>query len=362
MKITPLLFCVPFLLAPALNAQVVGGGFENKFSLLDPGGSDSRFGASVASVGDLDGDGVPEFIVGAYFQSTPLGQNGVAYVYSGATQTVLRSHEAVIHADWTGWSVAAVGDMDLDGVPDYAIGHPQYDWPVFGRVTVHSGATGNLIQEWIGTESLGFFGSSVAGAGDLNQDGVPDVLVGAIYGGGGNGSAFAYSGADGTILHQYHATTGNYLGQAVANAGDVDGDGVDDMLIGAPNTNVGGAGAAGEAFVYSGATGALIYQYQGADQLDHLGRAVAGVGDLNGDGNDDFAIGMPSRELGGVSKAGSVFVYSGVDGSELYRLDGEAADNLFGSAIAAVADLDHDGVPLLRRRRDFHEPLRRSNR
>src|SRR6185295_16995485 len=109
---------------------------------------------------------------------------------------------------------------------------------------------------------------------------------------------------------------------AVAGVGDLNGDGKSDFIIGAPYADPGGLTDGGSAYVYSGATGALLYQKDGTALGDNFGNAVAGVGDVNGDGVADFMVGAQTADPGGIFNAGAAFVYSGATGALLYQKNG----------------------------------------
>lgn len=192
------------------------------------------------------------------------------------------------------------------------------------------------------------FGSAVAAAGDVNGDGFADVIIGAYSAAPGGlsfaGSAFVHSGADGSLLHQFDgAAELDYFGSAVGGAGDVNGDGFDDLLVGAPGVDVGLESAAGRAYVYSGLDGSLLYQFDGVEYHDRLGSAVCGVGDVNLDGRGDFLIAAPLANPSDLESAGSVFLHSGFDGSLLQQFDGTEVNEELGATLAAAGDVDNDG-------------------
>ena len=156
-------------------------------------------------------------------------------------------------------------------------------------------------------------GSSTADAGDVNGDGISDILMGAPEaspgGMNGAGSAYVYSGADFSLLHQFDGLTPNgAFATSVSGAGDIDGDGFADLLIGAPTENPNGATDAGSAYVFSGLTGVLLSQLDGALANDQLGYSVAAAGDLNQDGYDDVFIGAPFANPWGRVDAGSATI------------------------------------------------------
>ncbi|MBC8405203.1 MAG: FG-GAP repeat protein [Planctomycetes bacterium] len=210
------------------------------------------------------------------------------------------------------------------------------------------GGETNLLFQFDGTSYRNYMGSSVANAGDVNADGIPDVIVGAR---GAKpfwvdyvGSAFVYSGADGSLLHQFDGTHFyQFFGNSVDGAGDVDGDGHDDLIVGAYYTDWSGLDKAGAAFVYSGATGLLLYEYYGLTDVDLMGISVAGAGDVNGDGRADFIIGANYADPGGRTEAGTASVYSGIDGSLIYQFEGPNADDHLGHSVDGAGDVNADG-------------------
>lgn len=190
---------------------------------------------------------------------------------------------------------------------------------------------------------------ALAGAGDLNRDGIADVIVGRPSldqpdNKLGAGAAYAYSGADGTLLWRVDGRM--YLGQlgkAVAGAGDVNQDGFDDVVVGADGESPGGVLRAGSAYVCSGADGTVIWEFHGAAEADFMGNSVDGAGDVNRDGVPDVIVGMRWADPGGLPNAGSAFVYSGVDGSEIWRFDGQLHLGQLGWSVAGAGDVNGDG-------------------
>jgi FG-GAP repeat len=192
-------------------------------------------------------------------------------------------------------------------------------------------------------------GASVAAAGDVNGDGFPDLIAGAPEDFNvfalQPGYARVYSGKDGMVLMTLDkgagGSNGEKFGAAVGGAGDINNDGFDDLIVGAPSESTNGP-SAGEALVYSGANGQLLFSVLGDSTGDLAGRAVAGAGDINGDSVPDFIVGMPGAAING-SNSGMIRVFSGVNGSQLLQVLGQASGDRFGFAVDAAGDFDGDG-------------------
>jgi hypothetical protein len=190
-------------------AAMVGASARAQSLVHDLKGADrSEFGWSIAFVGDLDGDGTSELAIGSVPETAP----GYVTLVSGATGAVLRVHVSTQVEDFFGFSVAGVGDVDGDGVPDYAAGAPH--WFVSagfdGSATVYSGKSGALLWSVDGgpDEQLGF---SIAGVGDVDGNGRPEVLIGRM---GFDG--FSLFDGGGAPLLSVEEHDGNALGWSVA--------------------------------------------------------------------------------------------------------------------------------------------------
>jgi len=198
---------------------------------------------------------------------------------------------------------------------------------------------------FLGDADGDLLGISVSAAGDADGDGVQDLVVGAYQGHPdfpGAGFARLYSGSDGSILRTVAgAAAGDAFGFSVSGAGDVDADGYDDVMVGAPRDDDNGADS-GRVRVYSGLTGGVLYTFDGLAAGDEFGAVLEGLGDINEDGHADFACAAPLSDLASTD-AGAVFVYSGKAGNTLWSYRGAVGSANFGTAVASIGDLDGDG-------------------
>ncbi len=292
-------------------------------------------GMSVDGGGDVDGDGRPDVIVGALGYTV----GGRAEVYSGRTGSLLH----VLPAPGF-MSCALAGDVDGDGHEDAIVGFS--DFSAADKARVFSGASGAVLHTFASSLVDDGFGASVAGAGDVDGDGFADLIVGAPQTSNSNpgpGFVRVFSGASGALLHEFFGlATGDNFGYSVDGAGDVDADGQADLVVGAWRNDLGGA-EAGMLQVLSGATGQVLHQILGAKAQDWLGQSVAGAGDVDGDGHDDFLAGAPGDGTGG-SLAGSASIYSGFDGNRLFTFFGTFLANQLGTSVSGAGDVDGDQI------------------
>jgi hypothetical protein len=348
----PLILLCSSLLCPTPSAQVIGGAWE-ELHRIDGTAALELLGEQIAAAGDVDGDGVPDLILGASY-AAPGGifQAGSAFVYSGKSGSLLWRFDGNEAAGWFGRSTAGVGDVDGDGFGDLIVGAPK-ETPNgearAGRAYLYSGATGDLLRQFEGTKAFDYLGTSVAGAGDIDGDGVGvgDIIIGATNahpGSGFSGSTYVYSGASGALIWRFVGTQdGELMGSSVANAGDVDGDNVNDVIVGAESAAHHGRSFAGAAYVYSGATGKEIWRFNGKAAYDSFGSSVAGAGDVNGDGHADLMIGIPNADPHQRSYAGAAHVYCGSTGQTLWEFTGISAGGQLGESVSGGSDVDGDG-------------------
>jgi hypothetical protein len=292
-------------------------------------------GSGVAGLSDIDGDGACDFIIGAPGVDTLLTDQGAVYAYSGRTGVVIYAAYGAM-ADGLGGAIAALGDIDGDGVGDFVAGSGANYAKVF------SGANGSPIWTLIDPKTPVFFGYTVGGGGDVDADGVPDIVVGDYFSSAGvrnGGAVWVFSGNSGSLLHEFDSSVKDAkFGKSVSIPGDVNADGFADVLVGAPfDSHIVSDG--GYAAVFSGHDGSLLLEFN-ADSLGNitlLGNCVGGAGDANDDGFADLLVSC--------TNSAAVFLYSGKDGGLLYHFQDESnlGANAFGTSFAAAGDLDSDG-------------------
>lgn len=359
--------------------------------------SDS-FGASVAVVGDINGDGFKDLLIGAAADDTTGSNAGAAYLYLGSASGFPANVTAAnASAKFVGPSSAngnfgirlsGAGDLNGDGLSDFAIScHQcssdgrQYNGNVFvffGKSAGYSGtvqaSTANLIIR--GNDTRQYLGASVASAGDFNKDGYADLIIGSTNFNGpgtpsGPGAAYLILGkasfpasmlvSSADTKFKYDGS--NNFGLAVAGVGDLNGDGFADIAIGSPNQDY----TKGRVYVILGRSAALpalvadastvsAYVFDGETRGTYLGSTLAGGGDLDNDGFGELVVGGLGHTSGGLSMRGVAYVFYGGAGAQPFGpgttlgtvphityLGNDAQDNL-SQAAAFLGDVDGDGV------------------
>ncbi|MDF1736780.1 MAG: tandem-95 repeat protein, partial [Minwuia sp.] len=352
-------------------------------------------GSSVDGIGDVNGDGLDDLLVGAYRFN---GQTGSAYVVFGkADGTTVELSDVFngnggffIRSDQTGQglgnAISSAGDVNGDGIDDMIIGASRDDtggfdsgaaFVVFGKADTSEVRTseirheigGGFIIEGAGNRDGA--GISVADAGDVNGDGLADLLVGAPF--GDQGSAYVVFGkSDNSAidLNDVEAGIGGFaitgsdplgsIGQSVAGTGDLNGDGLDDIIVGSPLSSSNGTRSGIAHVIYGKADGDTVdldnfdvsidgFTIVGATAEDQAGYSVAGVGDFDGDGLDDVAVSSPSAGLDGNGITyivlGTEGVRGNVDLADVENGNGGVAivSNGIGNSVSAVGDMNNDG-------------------
>jgi len=331
--------------------------------------TDASFGASVATAGDVDGDGYGDVIVGALVYDGGQPDEGRAYVYLGSASGLPAAPAWTAESDqesaWFGISVATAGDVNGDGFSDVIVGASSYDsiQSNQGRACAFLGSAAGLSTTpvWAaeGTQGGAFFGNSVAAAGDVNGDGYGDVIVGAYsYDlsppfNTSEGRAYVYHGsAAGLASISAWANENNQansnLGFSVATAGDVNGDGYSDVIIGAPLYD-GGEVDEGRVYVHIGSRDGLsdgAYTIESDQAGANFGYSVAAAGDVNGDGYGDVIVGAWLWD-GGQTDVGRAYVYlgsgAGISTTPAWTAESDDGDAWFGHSVATAGDVNGDG-------------------
>jgi hypothetical protein len=318
------------------------------------------FASSLAVVGDTNGDGVVDYLIGAYgYRGKHSTKRGRAFVLSGrngaSLLTIDLPHPSRIFDAYGGaafgCAVAAAGDVDHDGIAELLIG--AFGQEGSGQAYVFHGKTGKLLHTLQAPQPhlSGGFGWSVASLRDLTGDGIAELVIGAI-GQEGTGRVYVFNGANGTFVYSLGPPapqSSGAFGWSVADAGDLDRDGASDILVGAPYTTVGDVPVQGRVYTFSGRTGKLhsVIDDPQPRPGEVFGWHVASAGDLNKDGIPEILVGAPYKDVGTTRSEGAAFVINGADGQFLLTLRDPVSHAYagFGLAVAASLDLTQDGIP-----------------
>ncbi len=321
----------------------------------------ANFGWSVAAAGDVNGDGYSDVIVGAYQFSNGHSNEGRAFVYYGSANGLSASSNWTAESDQAfanfGWSVAAAGDVNGDGYSDVIIGCPNFDegQTYEGKVFVYYGSVSGLSMtaDWTKASDVAgsFFGYSVSTAGDIDGDGYSDIIIGQIGYNNYLGRIHVHRGS-GSGVSSFNwiisgENTGDRFGSSVSCAGDVDGDGYSDIIVGASDYNESTTG--GAAYLFKGAAGGISSSLEwvtyGNQPNAGYGTSVATAGDVNGDGYSDVIVGAHSFDNGQTNE-GKSFVYHGsADGLADAGDSRESNSNnaQLGYSVSTAGDINGDG-------------------
>ncbi|MCC5600935.1 beta strand repeat-containing protein [Nostoc favosum] len=380
-------------------------------------------GYSVSNAGDINNDGIDDLIIGAY-NASPNGKDvaGQSYVVFGGRNLGSSGSlnlsdlngtngffiNGIAEFDYSGISVSNAGDINNDGIDDLIIGAYGADpngkdvagqsYVVFGGRNLGSGGSLNL-SDLNGTNGFiingidrgDYSGTSVSNAGDINNDGIDDLIIGAdnaspngkdvagqsyvVFGGtnlgsGGSLNLSDLNGTNGFIINGIAAD--DYSGWSVSNAGDINNDGLDDLIIGARNASPNGKYNAGQSYVVFGGTnlgsggtlnlsdlnGTNGFIINGIAKFDQSGSSVSNGGDINNDGIDDLIIGAFSASPNGIYGAGQSYVvfggtnlgsggilnFSDLNGTNGFLINGIAADDYSGTSVSNAGDINNDGL------------------
>lgn len=321
------------ILASGWGTQAISGHSGKVLKTLT---GDFDFGFAIAGNGDANGDGRPDFAV-----SGPDG-TGHVKIFSGANFAVLKTVIGDSPGDFFGWALDWMGDVNGDGRSDLLVGSPLDDGAVGseGSAAVISSTTGATLMKSLGANSQDNAGSCVASPGDLNGDGVPDFAYGSRFGGY---CRFA-SGATGSVMLEVKHGNDTF-GQSMRGVGDVNLDGTPDVLVGEV-VAVGQvfADGYGGVHVISGVDGRQLRFHLGEKAHDYFGFSLTGLGDIDEDGHPDYAAGCyPLAYAPFGSNPQYVIAYSGATGTALFKHEGYGG--YYGRTLAGGGDVNGDGVP-----------------
>jgi hypothetical protein len=331
--------------------------------------ANAGFGAAVGTAGDVNGDGYADVIVGAPFWTNGPGQadEGGAWIYGGSSFGLSSTpmwHKEPNHAGGQfGTSVGTAGDVNGDGYADVIVGAPYYDHPNTdeGLAWVYLGGdpAPDVVPHWDGEgdQDDAYYGSSVGTAGDVNGDGYSDIIVGAPGWNGteiNEGRAWVYHGSprgvqDGYAWRQQGGSFGAQFGFAVGTTGDVNGDGYSDVIVGAPYWD-GGHDNEGRVWAYHGSDAGLdtssSWSKQGGQSQAFYGYSVGTAGDVNGDGYADAIIGIEGWDGGEGNEGGASMYYgsaSGLESSRAWHGESDQISAHYGHSVGTAGDVNGDG-------------------
>ena len=295
-----------------------------------------QFGWIARNIGDVDGDRVNDVVTSAPTHGAGGSNAGRIYVYSGRSGALLWAADGE-PGDQLGTGVEAAGDTNRDGIPDVVASGPSGA----GVGHIYSGRDGRVLQSFHSTNADESFGNHISGAGDVNGDGYADVIVGSPGKEGESkvpGHAYVYSGQDGTLLLTLSGDrAGDAFGSTVAGYSDAKQHW---LVVGTPG---GGPAHHGRVFVYDGASAQPKFIIEADATGNMLGYMFVSVpGDVDGDGVSDIYASDWTNEAKGPS-TGRIYMYSGRTGKRLYALTGETAGDGFGTSPSMAGDVDGDG-------------------
>lgn len=321
------------------------------------------FGTSVMPTTDLDGDGLGDVLIGApRFGTSVLRGCGAAYLMSAATGAVIRRFEGSGTSQALGISLAELGDINSDGVQDLVVGSPLATVAgsaAAGKIDVFSGANCSILWSVSGTLAGARFGSGLLRMPDRNGDGIADLAVSSsIQAAGGPPSIRLLSGANGQVIWTWQSPAAfGSIGSELTDAGDLDGDGVSDLIVNSAvpyqqatfqNESVvilpattGTLPQMTQTYAISGATGVGIWTVPPAP-LASTGFSLAMTTDVNGDGVPDVLSGTPGFPNGGSTANGRIVLLSGADGTLFSIVATGLFGEMFGLRVVALGDLNGD--------------------
>jgi hypothetical protein len=327
----------------------------------------ARLGWSVSGAGDVNGDGYSDVIAGAPFYANGETDEGVAFIYHGRSTGISTTAATMVESNktsgWLGYSVAGTGDTNGDGYSDVIVGVRYYangqnnEGAAYFFQGSSTGISTTVAATLESNQVNAEMGSSVSGAGDVNGDGISDIIVGAQYYDNGEtdeGASFIYQGSASSINSASTAIpvsnqASAQLGYSVSGAGDVNGDGYSDVIVGA-NLYDNGETDEGAAFIYHGSSSGIgttaAARVESNKALAQFGRLVSGAGDVNGDGYSDVIVGA-HLYANGQATEGAFFVYhgssSGISTTAATLVESNQATAQMGYSVSGAGDVNGDG-------------------
>ncbi|MGD8781294.1 MAG: T9SS type A sorting domain-containing protein [Ignavibacteria bacterium] len=306
----------------------------------------ANFGYSVSTAGDVNGDGYDDVIIGAYKYSMPTGR---AYIFYGDKNMDTNADVIIVGTGtYFGYSVSNAGDVNKDGYDDVIVGTFADDcaYIIYGNSRLANGIKATEADVILtGSDRFGY---SVSSAGDVNKDGYDDVIVGAYKYSNSTGRAYIFYGSEDMDNASDVILTGkneeDCFGISVSSAGYVNKDGYDDVIVGASDYG----NEKGRAYIYYGSTSMdnlvdVTITGEGSD--NEFGCSVSNAGDVNGDGHDDVIVGANN-----VNNSGRAYIfYGGSLSSSIYAENadviviGEIAYDRLGSSVSSAGDVNKDG-------------------
>ena len=379
-------------------------------------------GEYVSEAGDINGDGYGDLLIGAKQADGGNWENGEAYIVFGSATLNLNIElseldgsngfqiNGVSSDDHIGSAISSAGDINSDGLDDIIIGAKYaelyrestsiYDrreegeaYIIYGsrdpfnsvfELSSLDGQNGFTIR---GRNEFDYLGIHVSDAGDINNDGIDDIVLGASgvdnSSNGGEGAAYVIFGdengfnsnfdllsLDGTNGFVLYGETDHFIGVHVSGAGDVNGDGIDDVLVAAPSADIGGAERVGEAYVVFGTSSGFSstlsvlnldgnngFKIEGIGQDYRTAESISNAGDINADGFDDIIIGTAVIDAYNLESPGAAYVVFGsdegfnaninlssLDGGNGFRIAAMESGDLLGRSVSGIGDLNNDGI------------------